>query len=231
MRTTLLAERWQAVRVLDQTPEEASCSRSITSPEKAIGALDRRWILKPFEWMRPPSGVSPRSVELTGLTVEATSLELGITKLEVFPQGFLFRFFAETDVEPGRLCEDALTAARSAAVDPPDLALRIGVEFADGRRASAGVRWIRVHPQEGAASSDLPEHAPPDPRHDILLRVGGIADGGRRFDGSAWTWPLPPPGTLTFTLGWPAAGLRPSPVRNSAAAILSAAADAGWIDG
>jgi hypothetical protein len=91
----------------------------------------------------------------------------------------------------------------------PDDVLRFGVEFADGRRAT------------NLGHRDRTAESPPA----ITLNPrDGSGGGGRSFDFGYWVFPLPPPGTLTFAVEWPARGIELTRHEVDAAPILAAAA-------
>jgi hypothetical protein len=70
----------------------------------------------------------------------------------------------------------------------PEQALRLGVLYADGRRA-------RTTSHRPAIVDDA------DGEHLVLLQVGS---GGteRQWDGNFWVHPLPPDGPVTFVASW-----------------------------
>jgi hypothetical protein len=90
---------------------------------------------------------------------------------------------------------------------PPDL-LRFGVEFSDGRRATT---IERPRPSE----DELPKIA-------LMHRGGG--GGGKTWEFGFWIWPLPPEGSLTFAVEWPAEGIELTTCQIDAAPLLEAAA-------
>jgi hypothetical protein len=83
--------------------------------------------------------------------------------------------------------------------------LLLGVEFADGRKATT----LRVGPSH-------------DQQPTITSRGGG--SGGGRFDTEYWVWPLPPRGDLVLALQWDGQGIPLTRVDLPAAAIREAAA-------
>ncbi len=89
---------------------------------------------------------------------------------------------------------------------PPEL-LRVGVQFADGRKATS----ISGPPYPGDAPS-----AP------VMWALGGGGGGGIWRQGY-WVWPLPPAGELEFVCEWPAAGISLTRRQIDAQLILDAA--------
>lgn len=174
-----------------------------------------------LDWIRPPEdwvgGVAPVDVEVAA----NGSACITITHLTAYPGGFRFGFAALTKVSPDAICEEALEIAQQSSQDPDSLPLHFGIEFADGRRADAMTSWININ--GGAMGpSAFPESFPPDPGRDVFIQLGGVSTSDRRFSGGGWIWPLPPPGPLTFWVGWPAAGLPVRPTRVDGAALLDA---------
>jgi hypothetical protein len=113
---------------------------------------------------------------------------------------------------------------------PTGRELVIGLEFADGRKATA-----HNHPSgqvmsfyAGAREGREPE-VPVGP---ILMPRGG-GGGGRNWDFRYWVWPLPPEGALLFTCEWPARRIVKTAYEVDAAEIRRAggASKKLWNDG
>lgn len=106
--------------------------------------------------------------------------------------------------------------ARSGEIAPE--ALRFGVRFADGSKATVfdGHRWF--------ARTETP--AGP-----VLIQRGGHG-GMRSWDFGFWVWPLPPEGPLAFVVEWPSEGIELREVELDAAPIRAAAerAEILWPD-
>jgi hypothetical protein len=179
--------------------------------------------------LRPPEDVVPAVVPL-GLDVGTNDeVAMAITHLTVYPTGFGFGFTALTKDDPGVVCADEFEFARGAKEDPVGLQFHLGIEFADGRRADSRTHWISIN--RPAMPNRM--HFPSDPLTEISLRAGGAGAHDRRYSGSAWVWPLPPDGPLTFWVGWPAAGLPSRPTVNDGLMVLDAvgAATTLWSEG
>jgi hypothetical protein len=113
---------------------------------------------------------------------------------------------------------------------PTGRELVIGLEFADGRKATA-----HNHPSAQVMSfyAGAREGREPElPVGPILMPRGG-GGGGRNWDFRYWVWPLPPEGTLAFTCEWPGRGLSKSRYEVDAAEIRRAggASKRLWNDG
>jgi hypothetical protein len=93
--------------------------------------------------------------------------------------------------------------------DQPSLLMRLGIQFADGRKvANLG----RAPEPSGSMPGGL------------LLRP--LSFGGSRLDRnrSYWVWPLPPPGPVTFAFEWAAFGIGENRVEIDGQLIIDAAA-------
>ena len=102
---------------------------------------------------------------------------------------------------------------------PPEL-LRVGVELADGRKATT----LDPHP-----FMLRPDAAPEGP----LLTQNGGHGGGTVWRLEFWLWPQPPPGPLAFVCEWPAEGVELTRIEVAAADAIEAAsrAEVLWPDG
>jgi len=107
---------------------------------------------------------------------------------------------------------------------PPPEFLRVGVQFADGQRATNLDNWWDYFDPQ-----DLEQAPPPGP---VLLLHGGRG-GGRVWDQSYWVWPLPPDGPVTFVVEWPAQGVPLTQARVEAVSIVQAATkdERLWLEG
>jgi hypothetical protein len=98
---------------------------------------------------------------------------------------------------------------------PPEL-LRVGAQFADGRKAtSVGVGG-------GIAEDREPGSEPSGPL--MISRGGGGC--GRHWHQGFWFWPLPPDGALQLVCEWPAQGIELTRRAIDTAEIRAAAARA-----
>jgi hypothetical protein len=75
----------------------------------------------------------------------------------------------------------------------PDKLLRLGVQFADGRKATTV--------GNGSAFGGAGEPSGP-----ILVPMDG-SGSDREFEAALWLWPLPPAGQLAFVVEWPSEGI------------------------
>ncbi len=91
----------------------------------------------------------------------------------------------------------------------PNAGLRLGVMFADGRRAAAP--GARPRPGDDAGAGRL-----------VLMENGG-GGSARTWDGNFWVSPLPPDGPVTFVVSWPERGVAETRTELDGAAIREAA--------
>ena len=142
-----------------------------------------------------------------------------ISRLAAYPTGFEFEVLAiaapgqeELDeLDPmmfGPHRRLAMRRSKQEAI-PPEL-LRIGVQFADGSKAT------NLGGLPGFQQDEEPPAAP-------VMHTGGGGGGGGHWRYSHWVWPLPPPGPLSFVCEWPAAGIPLTRKEIDAKLILDAA--------
>ncbi|MGO9883717.1 MAG: hypothetical protein ACLPV4_11965 [Solirubrobacteraceae bacterium] len=166
-------------------------------------------------WAGAPHGTLPGVVATELVLAQSERYAVCISRLSAYPTGFEFELLSlaspgDPDSEeldpmlfgPGR----HRARARRGVLD--DEFLRIGVQFADGAKATnlPGMRHHRGDEPDG------PE-----------LNGGGGGGGGGRWRQSEWVWPLPPPGPLAFVCEWPAAGIPVTRKEIDAQLILDAA--------
>lgn len=165
---------------------------------------------RPAAWTGPPHGTMPAIVALDLDLGSSDVAAVRVTNAGAFPTGLALTLLVLLEDEFGEL--DPLLFGRhhrSGARDPggDDSALRLGVQFADGTKAT---------------NSLAAEPSDPATRAIVLLPRGG-GGGGGRWSQDLWLWPLPPPGPVRFVCDWRAAGI----VRTEAtvdAALLTEAA-------
>lgn len=97
-----------------------------------------------------------------------------------------------------------------------DSVLRLGVEYADGRRATS----LDPFPKWKVGGKRKP---PPDA---VELREGGARGNGRSWSFDWWLWPLPPAGPLALVVQWPARGVPESRLEIDASPLISASKSA-----
>jgi hypothetical protein len=167
---------------------------------------------RPAPWHQPDN-VIPAAVagELLMLRTEAAAVALG--SLRCYPHGFGFSLHVRVRrLEDGTdLLGDPFGRRRRhfGGDTPTDQMLRLGIEFADGRRTATNNR-------HAGFGDDFPADQ-------LLLQEGSSGSSDRRWDGDFWVYPLPPDGPVTFVSSWLARGVTESRVEMDGAAIRAAA--------
>ncbi len=169
-------------------------------------------------WVAAPNGILPGVVAMELVLARNDRYAVCISRLGAYPTGFEFDLLSlaapgDPDSEeldpmlfgPGR------HRGRRHSGQLADEFLRIGVQFADGAKATniPGARHF------GGDEPDGP-----------VLHGGGGGGGGGRWRQSEWVWPLPPPGPLAFVCEWPATGIPETRKEIDAQLILDAVARA-----
>jgi hypothetical protein len=141
-------------------------------------------------WMRPDA-VIPGSAPAGLLLVRTHEVAVALGSVRAYPNGFEFNVHVRLRQEEFSWGEgpfDWLADLRTRLA--PEQALRLGVLYADGRRAAtASHRPLMMGDEAGGEQL-------------VLLQVGS---GGseRQWDGDFWVHPLPPDGPVTFVASWP----------------------------
>jgi hypothetical protein len=159
-------------------------------------------------WSGPPHGTLPGVAPIELLLAHSQKAATYITHLTAYPTGFEFELRAISAAEEHQADLDLFGRHWPRVGDkrdelPPQL-LRIGVQFADGRKAT------------NIAGHDRPPSGP------VMWALGGGGAGGS-FHQAYWVWPLPPPGPLAFVCEWPVAGIPLTRREIDAQPILEAA--------
>lgn len=167
-------------------------------------------------WIGPPENVLGAAVPLRLVLARTDEVALAITDASAYPSGVMFQVALRlrtltTEMRRALLASPFHLPWYSSEPDggneiPPEL-LRIGVQFADGRKATTlgGRDWGQGEP-EGP----------------VLMPHGG-GGGERSWDVRLWLWPLPPPGPLVFACEWPLANIPLTTAELDAALICDAA--------
>lgn len=134
-----------------------------------------------------------------------------MTRLAAYPTGFEFDLVTmsaedQDDFDPLMFHHHRLQRGASDEI-PPEM-LRLGVQFADGSKAT----------NTGVFHRDCQPPAGP------IMHAGG--GGGGRWRQTQWVWPLPPPGPVALVCEWPAMDIPLSRNELDAQTILDAAARA-----
>jgi hypothetical protein len=169
---------------------------------------------RPPVWLGPPDNVLGRAVSMEPLVFRSDAAAVLIDRFVVYPTGVEF----QVDVRV-RVAEHDLWPLdwphRRSREDPdeglPDDLLRLGVIFADQRKATT---LDRMNP-----------HGEDEPSGPLLWQHSG-GGGGHRWEQSMWLWPLPPLGPLVVVVEWPARGLVETRAQRDAGLLVEAAAQA-----
>jgi hypothetical protein len=169
------------------------------------------------EWFGPPDNVIGVTVPLGVTLVRTDDLALAAPGATAYPTGIAFEvvlLLREQVRDP--LAFHPFHMFHGGAREE---ALRLGVQFSDGRKATS-------------LESRFPHEPNERPSGPLLMPHGG-GGGGRRWDVSFWLWPLPPAGTLELVCEWPARGIPLRRVSVDSDRLLEAASQAAplWPDG
>ena len=160
-------------------------------------------------WMRSDV-VIPGSVPAEVVLIHTGQVAVAIGSVRAYPNGFEFtlhtRLRGEDESGPGRGNPLERHGWRRG-TRAPDEGLRLGVMYADGRRAAAP----SGHPRPG------------DDRGQLVVLQNGGGGSDRSWDGNLWVHPLPPEGPVTFVVSWLEQGVAETGVELDGAAIREAA--------
>ena len=143
------------------------------------------------------------------VVARSSDVYLVLTDFEAFPSGVQFAASLRWRPRPGDIDPRSrhLPMMGFGGPDGP----RLGVAFADGRKASVGHQFF-----------PRPDAEPDGP---LLLPRGG-GGGGDEWRMGLWLWPLPPAGPLAFVADWPAMGAAEKKVTADAGELIAASAQA-----
>jgi hypothetical protein len=153
-------------------------------------------------WTGRPKGTPPGEVLREVVLSRSETATLSIAYLDAYPEGVEVKIEARTTVayhDLGRETDShpdvfgrhwPMVGERRDSL-PPQL-LRVGVQFADGRRAT------------NVSGHDRPVDGP------VMWPLSGGGGGSTsesHFDQGYWISPLPPPGLMSVVCEWPAVGI------------------------
>jgi hypothetical protein len=180
----------------------------------------------PPPWFGPPEDELGEAVPTPCVIGSSDQAVVALRNVTAFTSGLVFHLVAaarglfERDAQ--RLIQEQRVFAGEET--QPDAFLRIGVELADGARASNLGRPVFTW------STDK------TPIEPVFSPRGGSGGGGVGgtilLDQSYWLWPLPDPGALRIFAEWPAVGIGLSEIELAAEPLLEAArrSQALWPD-
>ena len=140
------------------------------------------------EWTLP-DGVIPGVAPIGLILIRTDELAIAVSSVAAYPNGFEFTVHA-------LLHHEQLTwgiSPTDPAADPvtkqyPEQALRLGIQYADGRRArSNNYEPMPVDDTDG---------------EDLVMTGTGSGGTGRQWGGQFWVHPLPSDGPVTFVASW-----------------------------
>lgn len=153
--------------------------------------------------------VIPGLVPWEVMLVRTGQVAVAVGGVHAYPNGFEFTVHArlrrEDEPRPG----GAGLFEQHGWRREPNEGLRLGVMYADGRRAAALGGFPR--PGDDADAGRL------------VLRENGGGGSSRTWDGNFWVSPLPPEGPVTFVVSWPERGVAETRAELDGAAIREAA--------
>lgn len=158
-----------------------------------------------YPWQEPENALPGLSAAaITLVLTDTTALQLALAG--AYPQGLALTL-------RGRLHPDHVTDLSWGPTHRGPLGdLRIGLEWADGRRCEANDHW-------GPPSSD----ERPD---GYQLTPQGGGGGGLTYNWKLWLWPLPPPGPVTIYVLWEQRGITETATAADLTPYVASAEDA-----
>jgi hypothetical protein len=160
-------------------------------------------------WFAPPENEFGVSVPIRLVLARTDDLALGLGNVVAYSTGFSLRLALR--LHPKSTLEPRILMPQLHGFGPrgADDQLRFGVEFSDGRKATNLGARRPPHEQEPEIS---------------LVPSGGAGGGGRSFNVGYWVYPLPPPGSVTLAVEWPARNVREQRYELDATPIAEAGA-------
>lgn len=164
--------------------------------------------------MSPPENELPAAVGAVLLLARTDDVAVGLNQLEAFSTGFRFNLAVRVRRVPPGFLRSELFMHIAAHVPDLDIPLEdrllVGIEYADGRRASTlGDTWVLR--QDVETDSD-----------EVVLVPQGGGGSDLAVDQGFWVAPPPPPGPVTVVVAWPGFGIAETrtvldaePIRNA----------------
>ena len=158
-------------------------------------------------WKGPPHDVLPGVVALELSLVRSDRQQIWIGSVEAYPVGL-----ALTVLMAGRRpAPEGVESGRGT--------WRFGVQFSDGRKATADGIGGGLRASRALLASEVPPDGP-------ILRAGGGSGSRQAFRQQYWLWPLPPAGDVLLACEWPDLNIPFSTATVGSAPLLEAAARA-----
>jgi hypothetical protein len=166
-----------------------------------------------LERLSRPDNEIPHPVPIAVLLAKTDDLAVAVSGVAAYTSGISFELVVRFRALPAGIRRHELHELVSGWGDEPDpRRMLLGVEYADGRKASniGGPAW-----REGGVSHDQP-----------ILTSGGGGGSDLAQDMSFWLSPIPPDGPLSFVFAWTALGVEETRHVVKDAALTSASARA-----
>jgi len=144
------------------------------------------------EWLGPPSYEVGEPVPARAVVARSDAAAIVLQGIVAYSNGFRLAIGARVrDADPWIDVLGGRGGPPWERADLPDTLLRLGLEMADGRRAT---------------NLDRPAFPPASGAPRLVFMVGG-GGGGAVWDLNAWSWPLPPPEAFDLVSEWPGLGI------------------------
>jgi hypothetical protein len=184
-------------------------------PDEHEAAADEEEHERP-PWLGPPEDELGVALPQTLVLGRSDTGVVALSHVLAFADGATFHFHSLARGLPRRQLNQLFHEQHvfEPGEEPGEGFLRIGVELADGERASnlAGRAWRRGEEDDPAGPVFTPTS-------------GGGGSGGPTqvsFAWAYWLWPLPPPGPLRISCEWPVVGIELSTAEIDASSIVAA---------
>ncbi len=169
-------------------------------------------------WVGPTRGTLAGFVAIGLVLARTDKVAVCLSHIAAYPAGFEFEILtiAAPGLDAGQVPDPmmhGLGSRRGGDPGLPTAMFRIGVQFADGAKATNTSGF---------------DHTVGPPDGPVMTGRGG-GGGMGRWRQAEWVWPLPPPGPLAFVCAWPAAAIALTRHEIDAQAITDAAAHAQTI--
>jgi hypothetical protein len=153
--------------------------------------------------------VIPGSVPADLMLVRTDRAAVAVGSVRAWPNGFQFTVYTRLRTEHeanAPFMMDPFEWHRRSGAAPEDM-LRLGIMYADGRRAAT-------------TNGPCPERPEPS---GLMLRLGGGGGSSLSHERDVWAYPLPPDGPVTLVVSWLVYGIAEAWAELDGAAIRQAA--------
>ena len=171
-------------------------------------------------WDRPSEATMGAPVAINALLAKSDRVAVAVGHFEAYPNGFTFELIIQGNPmapRPGSMMHPGSAMLR---MGPPGVhrGPRVGLEFADGKRAVEGHGFELMRSPDGKDDQGIPKSP-------VLMPRGG-GGGTDRYAMRYWSFPLPPPGAMKVFIEWEDLGIPETMVEIDADAIRDAASRA-----